>query len=58
MLGGGGRLIVLEEIRCPVCKKKLMTLTGRAEVMCPRCKSLIVADTETRIIMVKPKERQ
>lgn len=51
-------MIVLEEIRCPVCKKKLMTLNGYAEVMCPRCKALVTVDTGTRKITVKEKERQ
>ncbi len=50
-------MIVLEEIRCPVCKKKLMTLNGQAEVMCPRCKALISVNTDTRKIVVIQKER-
>ena len=57
MLGGGGRLIVLEEVRCPKCKKKLLNLSGQAEVLCPRCKALIYVDTTKRKVLIL-QERQ
>ena len=57
MLGGGGRLIVLEEIRCPKCGKKLMNLNGQAEMPCPRCKALLHIDTVERKVVIL-KERQ
>jgi len=57
MLGGGGRLIVLEEIRCPSCKKKLMTLEGRAEILCPRCKALVAVDTIDRKVYIKERQK-
>lgn len=50
-------MIVLEEIRCPKCNKKLMTLNGQAEVQCPRCKALLHIDTAGRKLIVL-QERQ
>ena len=43
---------VLDEIRCPVCGRKLMELSGQAQVKCPKCKAMVFAnitDTERKI---------
>lgn len=49
--------MILEEIRCPKCNKKLLNLSGQAEMPCPRCKTLLHIDTEQRKIIII-KERQ
>ena len=48
---------IMEEIRCPSCKRKLMNLNGYAQVKCPKCKALVEVDTEARKVYIKP-ERQ
>jgi LSD1 subclass zinc finger protein len=48
---------ILEEVRCPECGRKLMNMSGRAQVKCPKCKALVEVDTEARKIYIKP-ERQ
>ena len=50
-------MLILDEVRCPGCKRKLMELNGQAQVKCPKCKLLIHANTETREYYVIP-ERQ
>lgn len=52
-------MLILEEVRCPGCKRKLMELSGQAQIKCPKCKSMIFANiTDTqRKIYIKP-ERQ
>lgn len=50
-------MLILEEIRCPGCKRKLMNLSGQAQVKCPKCKAVVEIDTDTRKVYIKP-ERQ
>ena len=52
-------MLILEEIRCKECGRKLMELYGQAQVKCPKCKSMIFASiTDTkREVYIKP-ERQ
>lgn len=50
-------MLVLEQIRCPKCNRRQMDLKGQAEIICPKCKSLIFVDTESRKIYIK-EERQ
>lgn len=50
-------MLIFEEIRCPECGRKLMNLNGQAQVKCPKCKALVIADTEARKTYVKT-ERQ
>ena len=50
-------MVIFEEVRCPDCGRKLMYLNGQAQVKCPKCKALVIADTEARKYYVK-KERQ
>ena len=44
--------MILEEIRCPKCNKKLLNLSGQAEMPCPRCKALLYIDTEARKVII------
>ena len=50
-------MITLEQIRCPnpQCNRRLVDLSGKAEIICPKCKSLIFVDTDERKIYRKPK---
>lgn len=50
-------MLILEEVRCPGCSRKLGNLKGQAQIKCPKCKALVEVDTETRKCYVKP-ERQ
>ena len=44
--------MILEEIRCPKCGRKLFKLNGQAEMPCPRCKTLLYIDTEARKVII------
>ena len=46
-------MLILEQIRCPQCNRRLMDLNGQSEVRCPKCKSLVFVDTEARKIYIK-----
>ena len=48
-------MLVLEQVRCPHCHKRLCDLNGQAQIKCPKCKSLVEVDTETRKIYIKKK---
>lgn len=50
-------MLILEQIRCPSCNRRLMDLSGQAQVRCPKCKALVEVDTEARKIYIKT-ERQ
>lgn len=50
-------MLILEEVRCPECSRKLGNLKGQAQIKCPKCKALVEVDTENRKCYVKP-ERQ
>ena len=45
-------ILILEQIRCPQCNRRLMDLNGQAQVRCPKCKALVDVDTEARKINV------
>ena len=45
-------MLILDEVRCPVCKRKLMELKGKAQVKCTKCKSLVAVDTTERKIYI------
>lgn len=52
-------MLILEEIRCPECGRKLMELSGHVQTKCPKCKSLIHAKiTETERKVYIKAERQ
>ena len=50
-------MLILEQIRCPKCNRRLLDLKGQSEIVCPKCKSLVYVDTEERKIYIKA-ERQ
>ncbi len=41
----------LHEIRCPVCGRKQGELDGRAELKCPKCKTVTVYDTSEKTLI-------
>lgn len=50
-------MLILEEVRCPSCHRKLGNLNGQAQIKCSKCRSIVEIDTEARKIYIKP-ERQ
>lgn len=50
-------MLILEEVRCRDCGRKLGHIKGQAEIRCPKCKATWWIDTEARKIMKKA-ERQ
>lgn len=50
-------MLILEQIRCPQCNRRLVDLHGQAQIRCPKCKALVEVDTEARKIYAKT-ERQ
>lgn len=51
-------MLILEQIRCPQCNRRLVDLKGQAQIRCPKCKALIEIDTDARKIYIIKKERQ
>ncbi len=50
-------MLILEQVRCPGCNRRLADINGQAQIKCPKCKSLVIVDTEERKIYIKA-ERQ
>ncbi len=50
-------MLVLEEVRCPQCNRRLGDLNGQARIKCPKCKAMVEVNTDTRKVYVRP-ERQ
>ncbi len=52
-------MLILEEVRCPGCNRKLAELNGQAQIKCSKCKAMVGVDTtiSPRKIYIKP-ERQ
>ncbi len=50
-------MLILEQVRCPMCNRRLADLCGQAQIKCPKCRALVEVDTEARKVYVKP-ERQ
>lgn len=46
------RDIRLVEVRCPICRRKLLEMSGRASIKCPKCKSLVYIDVKGHIIKI------
>ena len=46
-------MLILEQIRCPKCNRRLMDLNGQAQIRCPKCKSLVDVDTVARKINIR-----
>lgn len=51
-------MLILEQVRCPQCNRRLVDLKGQAQIRCPKCKALVAVDTEARQRYVIEKERQ
>lgn len=51
-------MLILDEVRCPNCDRKLMELSGQAKVKCPKCKAMVMVNTETRDKYVIPERRK
>ena len=45
--------MALEQVRCPVCNRRLMDVSGQAQIRCSKCKALVDIDTEARKINVR-----
>lgn len=43
-------MLILEQVRCPRCNRRLADLKGQAQIRCPKCKALVEVDTEARRI--------
>ena len=57
-------MLILEEVRCPhilqngtKCNRRLADINGQAQIKCPKCKALVIVDTENHKIYVKPERR-
>lgn len=50
-------MLILEQVRCPMCNRLLGNIKGQAQIKCPKCKAMVEVDTETRKCYVKA-ERQ
>lgn len=51
-------MLILEEVRCPQCNRKLMNISGQAQIKCSKCKALVEVDTEARKINIKREHRK
>jgi len=40
----------LIEVRCPKCNKKLGMFDGKAEIKCPRCRTITKVNTEKSVL--------
>lgn len=45
-------VLILEQVRCPVCNRRLADINGQAQIKCPKCKALISVDTRARKINI------
>lgn len=43
-------MLILEEVRCPDCGRKLGNINGQAQIKCSKCKALVHIDTTARTI--------
>lgn len=43
---------ILNQVRCPVCNRRLADLDGYAQIKCSKCKTLIAVNTETRKVQI------
>lgn len=51
-------MLVLEQVRCPGCNRRLADMNGQAQIRCSKCKALVHIDTDMRkiYIMEAPKK--
>jgi LSD1 subclass zinc finger protein len=45
-------MLILEQVRCPRCNRRLMDLKGHAQIRCPKCKALVDVDTDARKVNI------
>ena len=45
-------MLVLEQVRCPMCNRLLGNIKGQAQIKCSKCKSLIYIDTDMRKVYI------
>lgn len=45
-------MLILEQIRCPQCNRRLVDLCGQAQIRCSKCKATVEIDTEARKIYI------
>ena len=50
-------MLILEQVRCPQCNRRLVDLKGQAQIRCPRCKVLIECDTDTRKLYIRERQK-
>ena len=46
-------MLILEQVRCPRCNRRLMDMNGQAQIRCPKCKALVEIDTVARHIHIR-----
>ena len=46
-------MLILEQVRCPVCNRRLADMNGQAQIRCSKCKALVHIDTDMRKIYIK-----
>jgi LSD1 subclass zinc finger protein len=51
-------MLILDEIRCPSCNRKLMELSGQAQTRCGKCKALVRVDTAAREIWIEKEPKK
>lgn len=45
-------MLILEQIRCPKCNRRLVDLCGQAQIRCAKCKATVEIDTVARKIYI------
>jgi phage FluMu protein Com len=50
-------MLILEQVRCPQCNRRLVDMKGQAQIRCPKCKALVGIDTETRKIYIIERQK-
>lgn len=51
-------MLTLEQIRCPICNRRLVDLNGQAQIRCPKCKSLVEVDTVARKVNITERQEK
>ena len=49
---------MIKEYRCPKCHRKLLYLEGKANIKCPKCKSIVEIDTLKNKVIIKSQEQR
>ena len=51
-------MLILEQVRCPDCNRRLADMNGQAQIRCPKCKALVEIDTVARKIYIHTERRK